>query len=184
MFYPSDRTLKAAPKGLYDPWFDHDACGVGSVIDIKGRKSNGLVAQGRQVLLNLAHRGACGCEENTGDGAGMLIQVPHKFFANEAEKGQFKLPAEGKYGVGMLFLPRDQAENTTCRGIVEKLVKEEGHALLGWRKVPTVNATLGPTAIGAEPVVMQVFIGQSAAAKDQDDFERLLYVLRRRIENA
>ncbi len=184
MFYPSERTLKAAPKGLYDPWFDHDACGVGSVIDIKGRKSNGLVAQGRQVLLNLAHRGACGCEENTGDGAGMLIQVPHKFLAKEAGKLKLSLPAEGLYGVGMLFMPKDKAESETCRGIVDKLVKEEGHTLLGWRDVPTANATLGPTAISAEPAVRQVFIGRAPAAKDQDEFERLLYVLRRRIENA
>jgi len=177
-------SLNVTRKGLADPWHDHDACGVGAVINIKGKKSNELVAQGRQVLLNLAHRGACGCEENTGDGAGMLIQLPHAFLSAEADKLKFKLPAEGSYAVGKLFMPKDKAESETCRGIVDRIVKEEGQTLLGWRDVPTVNGSLGNTALGAEPVSRMVFIGKSASVPDQDAFERLLYTIRRRAENA
>src|ERR1044071_3521957 len=126
----------APREGLYDPFYEHDACGVGAVIDIEGRRSSAIVQQGRHVLLHLNHRGACGCEENTGDGAGMLIQVPHAFFAREAGRLKCELPALGAYGVGMLFLPKDKAQGATCRGIIEKVVKEEGQAVLGWREVP------------------------------------------------
>src|SRR5262245_25235927 len=106
--------LEPGPQGLYDPRYEHDACGVGFVVDLKNRKSHDLVAKGLQILLNLEHRGACGCEANTGDGAGILLQLSDRFFRQEAAKLRLKLPAVGEYGVGMVFLPRDLASRERC----------------------------------------------------------------------
>lgn len=175
---------KKAPKaqGLYDPQHEHDSCGVGFVAHLKGQKSHKIVEQALTVLNNLRHRGACGCEVNTGDGAGILIQLPHKFLKAECEKLKISLPNEKEYGVGMLYVPKDAAQRKECEKIVEKVIQEEGQTFLGWRPVPTSNKTLGPTAIAAEPAVTQVFIGRKNI-KDDLAFERKLYVIRKRIEN-
>jgi glutamate synthase (ferredoxin) len=182
----SARSPAKAPKwndlppkqGLYDPQFEHDACGVGFVVNIKGRKSHEIVRQALTILINLRHRGACGCEENTGDGAGILLQMPDKFF-RKAVQG-FKLPVYGEYGVGMMFLPQDAAERAKCEAIVEKMIAEEGQELLGWRTVPTRNETLGSVAREAEPFVRQVFVKRAAAIRDPMAFERKLFVIRAR----
>ncbi|HEX6769096.1 MAG TPA: glutamate synthase central domain-containing protein, partial [Candidatus Binatia bacterium] len=171
-------------QGLYDPRFEHDACGVGFVVNIKGEKSHEIVEQALTVLENLDHRGACGCEENTGDGAGILMQVPHAFLKEACAGLGFQLPEPGDYGVGMIFFPDHRQQRPQFEKIIEAIVKEEGQHCLGWRKVPTDNLYLGDTAKETEPFVRQVFIGRSADLKDDLAFERKLYVIRRRAENA
>ncbi len=165
-------------QGLYDPAFEHDACGVGFVANLKGVKSHEIVRQALTILVNLRHRGACGCEINTGDGAGILMQVPHRFLARECAQLGFTLPEAGHYGVGMVYLPPDAAERAACEKAFESIVVAEGQTFLGWRTVPTRNATLGATARGAEPVVRQIFIGRSPSITDDMAFERKLYVIR------
>src|SRR5471030_1421817 len=141
------RTLGPPPKqGLYDPAFEHDACGVGFVVDIQGRKSHQILQQAIQVLRNLDHRGAAGSEVNTGDGAGVLIQTPHAFFKDAARKARIALPEAGQYGTGLVFLPSDRIRRRRVEERFEQIVKSEGQALLGWRTVPTDNSTLGDTA--------------------------------------
>ena len=147
-------------QGLYDPAHEHDACGVGFVVDIKGRKSHAIVSQALTVLKNLLHRGACGCEVNTGDGAGILIQMPHRFLERECSRLGFTLPAPGHYGAGLVFLPRAEADRAACRAILERMVAEEGQVVLGWRPVPTDSSPIGPTARSVEPAVEQVFIAR------------------------
>jgi glutamate synthase (ferredoxin) len=171
-------------QGLYDPRFEHDACGVGFVVNIKGEKSHEIVEEALTVLQNLDHRGACGCEENTGDGAGILLQVPHAFFLDACEGLGFHLPDPGEYGVGMLFLPDHRTQRRQFEKILEEIITSEGQRLLGWRKVPTDNLYLGETAKSYEPFVRQVFIGRGEDIKDDLAFERKLYVIRRRAENA
>jgi len=174
-------------QGLYDPQHEHDACGVGFVVDLQGRKSHTIVEQGLQVLSNLAHRGACGCEVNTGDGAGILVQVPHRFLARECARLGFALPAAGQYGVGSVFLPTDADDRNACEHMFQVIVQETGHVLLGWRDVPTDNTPIGPTARATEPMMRQIFIGLNAAVRvpqAAEDFERRLYLIRRRVENA
>jgi glutamate synthase (ferredoxin) len=175
--------LNPGKQGLYDPRYEHDACGVGFVVDLKGGKSHDLVQKAIRVLLNLEHRGACGCEPNTGDGAGILLQTPHAFLTREAERHRFRLPAYGEYGVGMLFLPTDRAEREWCEGVFEQVVRDEGQHILGWRTVPVDNSTLGETARAAQPVVRQVFIGRGQHDADEPAFERKLYVIRKQVEN-
>ncbi len=170
-------------QGLYDPAHEHDACGVGFVVDIKGRKSHAIVSQALTVLKNLLHRGACGCEVNTGDGAGILIQMPHAFLSRECGRLGIALPGPGHYGVGLVFLPRDPAQAATCRGILEQIVCEEGQTVLGWRDVPTDDSPVGPTARSVEPVMKQVVIGRGPAVPDRGAFERKLYVIRKRTEH-
>ncbi len=147
--------------GLYDPAQEHDACGVGFVVDMKGRKSHAIVTQALNILKNLEHRGACGCEENTGDGAGILIQIPHDFFLAECGKLGIALPAPTHYGAALVFLPRDGAQAKRCQELFEKIVKEEGQAVLGWRDVPTDDSSLGPSAREAAPMFKQVFVGRA-----------------------
>jgi glutamate synthase domain-containing protein 2/glutamate synthase domain-containing protein 1/glutamate synthase domain-containing protein 3 len=171
-------------QGLYDPRFEHDACGVGFVVNIKGEKSHEIVEQALTVLENLDHRGACGCEENTGDGAGILMQVPHAFLKEACAGLGFQLPDPGDYGVGMIFLPDHRKQRQQFEKIIESIVKEEGQQFLGWRKVPTDNLYIGDTAKATEPFVRQAFIGRSADLTDDLAFERKLYVIRRRAENA
>ncbi|HET7008693.1 MAG TPA: glutamate synthase large subunit, partial [Candidatus Binatia bacterium] len=171
-------------QGLYDPRFEHDACGVGFVVNIKGERSHEIIEQALTVLENLDHRGACGCEENTGDGAGILMQVPHAFLKEACAGLGFQLPEPGDYGVGMIFMPDHRAQRRHFEKIIESIVREEGQQFLGWRKVPTDNLYLGETAKETEPFVRQVFIGRSADLKDDLAFERKLYVIRRRAENA
>jgi len=136
-------------QGLYDSAHEHDACGVGFVVDMKGRKSHAIVSQALQVLKNLLHRGACGCEANTGDGAGILIQMPHAFLASECAALGWSLPSPRHYGAGLVFLPRDQAQAAQCRAMLDGIVREEGQTLLGWRVVPTDDAPVGPSARAA-----------------------------------
>ena len=183
---PHTRSGLPAKQGLYDPRYEHDACGVGFVVDIKGRRSHSIVSQGLEVLLNLAHRGACGCEPNTGDGAGLLMQMPDKFMRRVAAAEGIELPAPGDYAVAMIFLPPRGDYRFMCEQLFEKIVRSEGQTVLGWRTVPTANDELGHTARIGEPVVRQVFIGRNdARLTGQDDlaFERKLYVIRKRAEN-
>ncbi|HKW30987.1 MAG TPA: glutamate synthase large subunit, partial [Verrucomicrobiae bacterium] len=177
--------ISAPPKqGLYDPQFEHEACGVGFVVNMKGKKSHTIVRQALQVLLNLDHRGACGCEVNTGDGAGILMQTPHEFLQGAAKEARISLPSFREYGVGMVFLPHDAAQRAECERIFGDIVAEEGQRVLGWRTVPTNNASLGATARASEPFMRQVFITRSAKLADDMTFERKLYVIRKRVENA
>ena len=165
-------------QGLYDPDFEHDSCGAGFVVNIKGKKSHEIVCQALTILRNLAHRGACGSEANSGDGAGILLQVPHAFLARECAKSGLTLPGAGEYAPGMVFLPADAAERLTCEKMLETVVAEEGQTFLGWRDVPTRNATLGATAIAAQPVIRQFFVGRGAGITDTLHFERKLCVIR------
>src|SRR5688572_16120784 len=145
------RSVAPGKQGLYDPQFEHDACGVGFLVNVKGRKSHDIVRQALQILVNLNHRGACGCENNTGDGAGILLQTPHTFLKEVSKDARISLPGEREYGVGMVYLPRDPAHRANCEKIFEKIVVEEGQSVLGWRSVPTNNSSLGATARASEP---------------------------------
>ncbi|MGE0114615.1 MAG: glutamate synthase large subunit [Steroidobacteraceae bacterium] len=173
-------SVRPKKQGLYDPQFEHDACGVGFVVDMKGRKSHRILQQGIEVLKNLDHRGASGSEVNTGDGAGVLMQMPHKFLVEATKKASIKLPAEGEYGCGLVFLPRDPNLRRRLEAKFEQIIQSEGQALLGWRTVPTNNSMLGDSAKACEPFMRQVFIGRSAEVKDQQAFERKLFVIRKR----
>lgn len=167
-------------QGLYDPSHEHDACGVGFVVNIKGRKTHEIVQQGLEVLRNLDHRGACGCEANTGDGAGLLMQIPHRFFGRVAPELGFDLPPPGHYGVAMVFLPRDNKQRRFCERGFERIVREEGQKVLGWRDVPTDNSMIGATAKATEPLYRQCFIGRNRRLPDDQSFERKLYIIRKR----
>ena len=135
MEYPPGR------QGLYDPRHEHDACGMGFVVNLNGEKSHEIIRKGIEILINLTHRGACGCDPETGDGAGILIQIPHEFFARECAELGFSLPEPGTYGVGMMFLPVARKQRLICEGIVEKIAREEGLTVLGWRDTPLDGAT-------------------------------------------
>jgi glutamate synthase (ferredoxin) len=173
----------APPKqGLYDPRFEHESCGVGFVVNIKGKKSHPIVQQALQVLRNLQHRGACGSEANTGDGAGILMQVPHTFLEQACREMKITLPRPGEYGVGMVFLPPHPTERYKCEVLFEEIVTTEGLRLLGWRTVPTEHSSLGETAIASEPIVRQVFIARPDGLADDLAFERKLYVIRKLAE--
>lgn len=170
-------------QGLYDPQFEHDACGVGFVVNMKGRKSHEIVRQALTILVNLDHRGACGCEPNTGDGAGILMQMPHKFLTKICAQEKIALPEPGQFGVGMVFVSRDAKERARSHEIFERIIAEEGQEVLGWRDIPTNNATLGATAKASEPFMQQVFIKRGANCADEQGFERKLYVIRKRATN-
>ncbi len=169
-------------KTLYDPFFEHDSCGVGFVANINGRQSHKIVSDGITILKNLVHRGAVGGDRKTGDGAGMLTQIPHGFFMHECAKIGVDLPAPGAFGIGMLFLPMDGAKRADARRIIEAVVKQEGGAVLGWRDVPVCPDCLGELARESMPYVGQVFV--SAKAESGENLERRLYVLRKCIERA
>ncbi len=169
-------------QGLYHPAQEHDACGIGFVASIKGEKSHDIVSKGIHVLVNLAHRGACGCDPETGDGAGVLIQIPHRFFSRECEKLGFALPKPGAYAVGMIFLPVEKHPRLQCEGILERIVREEGLSLLGWRDTPVYASATGRVARASQPYIQQIFV-KCAAELDEDAFERKLYVVRKRAEN-
>jgi glutamate synthase (ferredoxin) len=170
-------------QGLYDPQFEHDACGVGFIVQMKGQKSHSIVEQALTILLNLDHRGACGCETNTGDGAGILMQVPHKFLLKAAAAAGIALPEAGQYGVGMIYSSPDSSTRLKSRQIFEQLVVDEGLKVLGWRDVPTDHSPLGDTAKSSEPFMEQVFILRDPAL-DEVGFERKLYVIRKLSHNA
>lgn len=163
--------------GLYDPKFEHDACGVGFVANIKGERSHEIVRHGLQILLNLVHRGASGCDPLTGDGAGILIQLPHRFFTEETTRLGFSLPAPGEYGVGTVFLPRNQREQRRCQQIIEDKIFGIGQRLIGWRDVPVDMDACGDLARETAPVIRQVIIGSTCDSNTA--FERKLYVIRK-----
>lgn len=177
--------FKNFPKkqGLYDPALEHDSCGVGFVCDIKGRKSNEIIRQGLEVLRRLSHRGATGADPRTGDGAGILIQIPHRFFTKVCAEIGINLPCAGDYGTGLVFLSPDKKERQYCKKIFAKFIREEDQTLLGWRNVPVDDSDIGKTAQETQPVIEQVFIGKNKKIKDQLEFERKLYVIRKRVEN-
>ena len=167
-------------QGLYDPQFEHDACGVGFIVHKTGKKSHDIVEQALTILLNLDHRGACGAEKNTGDGAGILCQIPDLFFRKVTGDLGFTLPAAGQYGVGMLYTAPDAEIRGKSRQEFEKIAAEEGLKVLGWRDVPTDNSSLGNSAKSTEPFIEQVFIERNANLSDDLAFERKLYVIRKR----
>jgi glutamate synthase (NADPH/NADH) large chain len=166
-------------QGLYHPSNEHDACGVGFVAHIKGKKSHTIVEQGLTVLRNLTHRGAVGYDPKLSDGAGLLIQLPDRFLREEMAKQGVKLPPAGQYGVGMVFLPRDPASRIACEYEIERAIKDEGQVLLGWRDVPVDNSDLAAAAKSLEPVIRQVFIGRGRRVTVTDALERKLYIIRK-----
>ncbi len=168
-------------QGLYDPRNEHDACGMGFVVDLNGKKSHEIIRKGIEILINLTHRGACGCDPETGDGAGILIQIPHEFFVRECAALGFSLPDRGEYGVGMMFLPVEPQQRLICEGIVERIAREEGLHVLGWRDTPVLGDTIGRQARATQPYIEQVFI-RGNSDWTQDELERKLYVVRRRAE--
>ncbi|HZT26933.1 MAG TPA: glutamate synthase large subunit [Pseudolabrys sp.] len=171
-------------QGLYDPKLDKDSCGVGFIADIKGRKSHQIIEDGLKILCNLEHRGAVGADPRMGDGAGILVQIPHKFFAKKASELGFALPAPGEYAIGQLFMPTDANWRQIIRDIYSEVIAREGLTLIGWRDVPTDNSTLGESVKPTEPVHMQVFIGRGKRKLSEGEFERRLYILRKSISNA
>lgn len=165
-------------KGLYSPEFEHDACGIGFVAHIKGRRSHQVISDALTVLENMEHRGACGCENNTGDGAGILIQMPHEFLYDECLKLDIQLPAAGKYGVGMIFFPEEGLLREECREILQRSAQKLGLEILGYRRVPADNSMIGETAKSTEPCMEQVFLSWPSSPESDDAFERKLFVLR------
>jgi len=174
-FYPKQ-------QGLYYPEFEHDSCGVGFVAHMKGQKSHEIVQNGIQILENLTHRGACGCDPETGDGAGILIQMPDAFLRKECEKLNIELPAPGEYGAGIVFLPPNPEERNTIEEWFEHIIVEEGQKFLGWRDVPHDSDKIGHVARSVEPEFKQVFIGRGQDTS-LEAFERKLYVIRKRLYN-
>lgn len=169
-------------QGLYDPAFEKDACGVGFVAHIKGERSHQIILDANEIMMAMEHRGACGCEANTGDGAGVLTGFPHEFLCQVIKEEQgIELPAEGKYGAGLVFLPTDEAQRKQCKAAVEQIISDHGQRLITWRPVPTnpTGADVGPTALSGMPHFEQLVV---AAADDLsgDDFERQLYIIRKR----
>ena len=171
-------------QGLYDPQFEHDACGVGLVANVKGVKSHNIITQGLEVLKNLGHRGASGADPETGDGAGVLIQMPHELFLKESKRLGFSLPERGHYGVGMIFLPQEADQRKQCEDIIERIVREEGQSFLGWRDVPVSTDCIGWLAVELMPVIRQFFVARSSDIEDEFHFGLRLYLIRRQIESA
>ncbi|MET0745761.1 MAG: glutamate synthase central domain-containing protein, partial [Microvirga sp.] len=171
-------------QGLYHPGREKDSCGVGFIVDMKNRKSHTIVQQGLQILLNLDHRGAVGADPKTGDGCGILVQIPHRFFSAECAKLGIWLPEPGAYGVGYLFMPRDPEGFRLVEEIVTKAVADEGLTFLGWRDVPVDSSDLGENVKASEPLHRQIFVGPAKDGEDQDAFERRLFVVRKVISNA
>jgi glutamate synthase (ferredoxin) len=172
-------TLQPKAQGLYDPQHEHENCGIGLIVDMKGRKSHDIVKGALEICVNLDHRGGCGCDPITGDGAGIFIQLPHNFFKSicQSECG-FDVPAEGDYGVGFVFLSRDDEERQSEETIIEEIVAEEGLDLIGWRDVPVRSEILGKASKACEPVMRQFFVGRGDVPAGLE-LERKLYIVRR-----
>ena len=168
-------------QGFYDPRLERDACGIGFIVNVKGERSHSIIKRGIQILINLTHRGACGCDPDTGDGAGITIQIPHEFFQRECTGLGFRLPAPGAYGVGMVFLPVDRRSRLLCEGIFERIAQEEGLELIGWRDTPVFADAIGRLARASQPYIEQIFLAPQRPIS-QDALERKLYVVRRRVE--
>jgi glutamate synthase (ferredoxin) len=170
-------------QGLYSPEFEHDACGMGFVSHIKGKKSHQIIEQALEVLVNLSHRGASGSEDNTGDGSGILIQLPDSFLRKKMKSEGILIPNKGDYGAGMIFLPREKDKRKTVKNIVKTVVESEGQQILGWREVPVNPAGIGNSALEVMPYFSQIFIKKSKEVEQGIDFERKLYLIRKKIEN-
>ncbi|UCE32152.1 MAG: glutamate synthase subunit alpha, partial [Burkholderiales bacterium] len=182
-----DRHHEAAPRaqGMYDPANEHDACGVGFVAHIKGRRSHDIIEQGLLILRNLDHRGAVGADPLMGDGAGILVQIPDAFYRAEMAAAGIELPPEGEYGVGMVFLPKEHASRLACEQELERAVRAEGQIVLGWRDVPVDRELpMSPAVRAKEPVIRQIFIGRGPDVMVTDALERKLYVIRKQAANA
>ncbi|MEQ1602126.1 MAG: glutamate synthase-related protein [Methylophilaceae bacterium] len=175
---------KPKQQGLYNPANEHDACGVGFIAHIKGKKSHDVVRNGLQILANLTHRGATGYDPKLGDGAGILIQLPDAFLRNEALRLNIRLPAVGEYACGIVFLPQSENGRLACESIIARIIHEETQILLGWRDVPRDNTNIADAARAIEPVMRQVFIARGENTSDQNAFERKLFIIRKRIEHA
>jgi glutamate synthase domain-containing protein 2/glutamate synthase domain-containing protein 1/glutamate synthase domain-containing protein 3 len=181
--HPTLQRLGVLPpaQGLYNPQLERDACGLGFVTNIKGHASHEIIVRGIQILINLTHRGACGCDPETGDGAGILIQVPHGFFSRECARLGFTLPKPGHYGVGMIFFPVDRQPRLQVEGILERIAREEDLEVLGWRDTPVNADAIGRVARASQPYIQQIFIG-SQSGLSGDELERKLYIMRKRAE--
>ena len=177
------RTEPGLPRaqGMYNPLLERDACGLGFVVNINNETSHDIITKGIQILINLTHRGACGCDPDTGDGAGILIQIPHAFFQRECGKLGFQLPEPGGYGAGMVFLPVDRQPRYACEGVLERIAREEGLQVLGWRDTPVNPDAIGRLARAAQPYIQQIFL-KPAAEMTQDELERKLYLVRKQAE--
>ena len=178
-----DRIFVSESKGMYTPSYEHDACGMGFVADVKGRKSRAIIDKGLDVLKNLEHRGAVGADPNTGDGAGILIQMPDEFMRKVSVENKINLPEEGRYAVGMMFLPQNPILRKNAENIVEKIVIDENQKFLGWRDVPIKPNVPGKGAQATLPFIRQCFIGANKKITDQEEFERKLYMMRRIIDH-
>lgn len=172
-----------AQRGLYEPFTERANCGVGFVASLNGGKSHDVIDKALQILIRLEHRGATGCDPRTGDGAGILIQLPHKFLLTAAGEAGIRLPDEGEYATGLVFLPPNSAQRARCEELVEAVITAEGQSVLGWRTVPRNSDILGVVARSVEPVIGQIFIGRGTGLADGAAFERKLFVIRKRIEN-
>ncbi|MDD4956381.1 MAG: glutamate synthase large subunit [Candidatus Omnitrophica bacterium] len=170
-------------QGLYDPAFEHDSCGVGFVCDIKGRKSHDIIEKAIKVLEHMSHRGAVGADPATGDGAGILMQIPHEYYKKECAAFNIDLPGPGKYGTGIVFLPTKGEELSSCTEIFDRVIEEEGQELLGWRDMPVDDSAIGKGARATQPRIRQVFIASKTGKEDPLAFERKLYIIRKRVEN-
>ncbi|MDF1753258.1 MAG: glutamate synthase large subunit [Verrucomicrobiales bacterium] len=180
-----DKEVKKIPgmperQGLYDPENEHDNCGVGFLCHLKGEASHKIVQGALEMCLNMDHRGGCGCDEKTGDGAGLFIQIPHNFFKTVTKELDFELPEKGRYGVGFIYLSPDEKECKEEMEIYEEVVRDEGQKVLGWRDVPVRSELLGEASAACEPTMKQIFIGRDESITDDQDYERKLYVIRRR----
>jgi len=176
---------QSAEQGLYDSTREHDACGVGFVAHIKGLKAHNIVQQGLKILENLDHRGAVGADKLMGDGAGILIQIPDEYFRAEMATLGVRLPPPGEYGVGMIFLPKEQASRLACENELARAIRSEGQVLLGWRDVPVDREMpMSPTVRAKEPVLKQIFIGRGPDVIVPDALERKLYVIRKTASSA
>ncbi len=169
-------------QGLYNPENEHEACGIGMIANINGRKSHAIVQNAINILSNLEHRGGQSADVSTGDGAGILTQIPHRFFVKQCDREDIVLPNEGEYGIGMVFLPQDQDTRLKTKRIFEEIIREEGQTFLGWRTVPVNDSFVGEEAKKTKPSIRQVFVGRSKQITDQDEFERRLYIIRKRTE--
>ena len=149
---------KLVKQGLYDPAFEHDACGIGAVVNINGKKDHAIIEYGKETIMNLHHRGAAGADDITGDGAGILFQIPHDFFKSQSKRFKVDLPQPGRYGVGMVFGSKDPELRTKCDRILEAAITHYGMKVIGWRDVPSKPDCLGKIALSGEPSIKQIFV--------------------------
>jgi glutamate synthase (ferredoxin) len=170
--------------GLYDSSFEHDACGVGLICRMSGHPSHDIVEAGLRILTNLDHRGARGSDPNTGDGAGILVQLPHAFLKEACRSEGLRLPDTGDFGVGMMFMPRSDTKRKECEAVVERILAESGFPCIGWRAVETVNRSLGASARATEPSMWQLFVGRPDDVESGIEFERRLFVVRRKMDRS